>query len=137
MNDEERIKECQKEIRRLRACVREYEEQLENIRNGNCDFVVSEQIFSPQNYLMTVTGKCFVVDGDNDILTIKNILKQEGHEKLKCFSLSELLQAVSEKCNVVLVDCMVCEEKEFTHRLCWFEVKKTKNDRRYVNDTEK
>ena len=56
MNDEERIKEYQKEIRRLRACVREYEEQLENIRNGNCDFVVSEQIFSPQNYLMTVTG---------------------------------------------------------------------------------
>lgn len=126
MNDEERIKECQKEIRRLRTCVREYEEQLENIRNGNCDFVVSEQIFSPQNYLMTVTGKCFVVDGDNDILTIKNILKQEGYEKLKCFSLNELLQAVSEKCNVVLVDCMVCEEKEFTHRLCWFEVEKTK-----------
>ena len=126
MNDEERIIECQKEIRRLRACVREYEEQLENIRNGKCDFVVSEQIFSPQNYLMTVTGKCFVVDGDNDILTIKNILKQEGYEKLKCFSLNELLQAVSEKCNVVLVDCMVCEGKEFMHRLCWFEVEKTK-----------
>ncbi len=32
---------------------------------------------------------------------------------------------------------MVCEEKEFTHRLCWFEVKKAKNDRRYVNDTGK
>ena len=127
MSDDERVLECQKEIRRLRQCVRQYEEELENIQSNIDSCVVSDEIFSPQNYLMVVTGKCFMIDGSDDIATIKSILKQTGNEKLKSFSLNEVFKAASENCRVVLVDCMIYDnnQNKFIHKLQWFEVEKT------------
>lgn len=127
MSDDERVLECQKEIKRLRRCVRQYEEELENIQNSIDGCVASDEIFSPQNYLMAVTGKCFMIDGDDDVATIKSILKQTGYEKLKSFSLNEVYRAALENCRVVLVDCMVYDnnQNKFTHKLQWFEVNKT------------
>lgn len=127
MTDDERILECQKEIKRLRQCVRQYEDELENIRKNIDSCVASDEIFSPQNYLMVVTGNCFMIDENDDIATIKNILKQTGNEKLKSFSLNEVYKAALENCRIVLVDCMVYDnnQNKFLHKLQWFEVNKT------------
>lgn len=127
MSDDERVLVCQKEINRLRQCVRQYEEDLENIRLNIDSCVVSDEIFSPQNYLMVVTGKCFVIDGNDDIAAIKNILKQTGNENLKSFSLNEVYKAAIENCRMVLVGCMIYDnsQNKFMHKLQWFEVNKT------------
>lgn len=126
MSDDERVLVCQKEIKQLRQCVRQYEEELENIQSNIDSCVVSDEIFSPQNYLMVVTGKCFMTHGRDDIATIKSILKQTGNEKLKSFSLNEVFKAASENCRVVLVDCMIYDnaQNKFIHKLQWFEVNK-------------
>lgn len=29
--------------------------------------VKSEKIYSPQNYLEAVTGKCYIIEGENDV----------------------------------------------------------------------
>lgn len=126
MYDDERVLVCQNEIKRLRQCVRQYEEELENIQSNIDSCVVSDEIFSPQNYLMVVTGKCFIVNGSDDIAIIKSILKQTGNEKLKSFSLNEIFKAASGNCRVVLVDCMIYDDAQnkFIHKLQWFEVNK-------------
>jgi hypothetical protein len=36
--------------------------------------VKSERIYSPQNYLMAVTGKCYIHNGENDIEFIQELL---------------------------------------------------------------
>ena len=127
MTDDERILECQKEIKRLRQCVRQYEAELENIQNNIDSCMASDEIFSPQNYLMAVTGKCFMIDGDDDIAAIKNILKQTDNEKLRNFSLNQVFKAAVENCRIVLVDCMIYDnsQNKFMHKLQWFEVNKT------------
>ena len=85
--------------------------------------VKSENIYSPQNYLMTVTGKCYIVRGENDIKFIQSILMDEDLV-LWDYSLSEIDHIVENNLNVVLVDCMVVNEEtdKFEHQYRWFEV---------------
>lgn len=85
--------------------------------------VKSEHIYSPQNYLELVTGKCYVVKGDNDIETIESILKENGYN-LRNYPLSEIDSIVENNLGVVLVDCMVWNDEinEFEHSYRWFEV---------------
>lgn len=87
--------------------------------------VKSEHIYSPQGYLDAVTGKCYVVAGDNDIEFMENILKRNGlADELWNYPLSEIDHIVENELNVVLVDCMVVNEvtDEFEHVYRWFEV---------------
>lgn len=85
--------------------------------------VKSEQIYSPQNYLVAVTGDCYVVRGDNDIEEIEIILDDYGY-CLWNYPLSEIDHIVENNLNVVLVDCMVYdnETNEYKHVYRWFEV---------------
>ena len=86
--------------------------------------VKSEKLFSPQSYLDSVTGKCYVVDGDDDIEFINDALCANGYDSLWDYPLSEIDVIVESGFDVVLVDCMVYDEdaKEFKHELRWFEV---------------
>ena len=87
--------------------------------------VKSEKIYSPQNYLELVTGKCFIIDGDNDVEFIEKILKKEC-ESMWSYPLSEINHIVSEGLDVVLVDCMIYNEnsREFEHVYRWFAAPK-------------
>lgn len=87
--------------------------------------VKSEQIYSPQSYLEAVTGKCYIINGDNDMELIQEILVENGYtDELWDYPLSEIGHIVENELNVVLVDCMVYNEdkKEFEHVYRWFEV---------------
>lgn len=85
--------------------------------------VKSEKLYSPQNYLEAVTGKCYIVSGEDDIALIQEILEENGYE-LWDYPLSEINHIVKNELNVVLVDCMVVnsETDQFEHIYRWFEV---------------
>ena len=84
--------------------------------------VKSERIYSPQQYLMALTGNCYAIRGVNDIETIQSILEDHGFN-LWDYPMSEIDHIVENNLNVVLVDCMVSNEKcEFEHQYRWFEV---------------
>ena len=85
--------------------------------------VKSEKIYSPQEYLELVTDNCYIVRGDNDIEEIEKILKNANY-CLWNYPLTEIEHIVESKLNVVLVDCMVYneKEKEYEHVYRWFEV---------------
>ena len=86
--------------------------------------VKSEKLFSPQFYLESVTGVCYVVNGDDDIEFIDNALQHNGYDSLWNYPLSEIDIIVEGGIGVVLVDCMVYDSgaREFNHELRWFEV---------------
>lgn len=86
--------------------------------------VKSERIYSPQNYLEEVTGKCYIVSGEDDIGFIEAVLEENGCDELWNYPLSEIDHIVENNLNVVLVDCMVVNEEtdEFEHIYRWFEV---------------
>ena len=87
--------------------------------------VKSDKLYSPENYLEAVTGKYFIVRGDDDIAEIEAILDRHGYrDELWNYPLSEINHIVENDIGVVLVDCMVYNEdkKEFEHEYRWFEV---------------
>lgn len=86
--------------------------------------VKSNELFSPQNYLHSVTGLCYIINGDNDIAFIESVLSHKGYGNLWNYPLSEIDHIVENDINVVLVDCMMYdkEAQEFKHELRWFEV---------------
>lgn len=86
--------------------------------------VRSEKIYSPQAYLEAVTGKCYVISGEDDVEFIGIVLAQNDLTELWDFPLSEIDHIVKNKLNVVLVDCMVVNEEtdQFEHVYRWFEV---------------
>lgn len=85
--------------------------------------VKSEKIYSPQNYLEIVTGKCYIISGENDVEFIEKILEKE-YDSVWSYPLSEIDHIVENDLNVVLVDCMVVnsETDNFEHVYRWFEV---------------
>lgn len=100
--------------------------------------VKSEQIYSPQSYLEAVTGKCYIINGEDDVEFIRNILAENDLAALWDFPLSEIDHIVENELDVVLVDCMVVNEEtdEFEHIYRWFEVpedfKEEYNDEEYT-----
>lgn len=87
--------------------------------------VKSDKLYSPENYLEAVTGKYFIVRGDDDITEIEAILDKCGYrDELWNYPLSEIEHISENDIDVVLVDCMVYNEdkKEFEHVYRWFEV---------------
>lgn len=87
--------------------------------------VKSKRIYSPQNYLEAVTGKCYIIDEENDVQFIQEVLVQNGYtDTIWDYPLSEIEHIVENNLNVVLVDCMVVnpETDKFEHEYRWFEV---------------
>ena len=85
--------------------------------------VKSEKIYSPQRYLETITGKYYIIRGEDDIEFIEGAIAHEGIE-LWNYPMSEIDHIVENNLNVVLVDCMVVNEDtdQFEHQYRWFEV---------------
>ena len=85
--------------------------------------VKSEKIYSPQRYLVAVTDKCYIINGEDDIATIHEILAENGIEMWD-YPLSEIDHIVENKLNVVLVECLVMNEEtdSFENEYRWFEV---------------
>ena len=85
--------------------------------------VKSDYFLSPQEYLEIVTGKTFIISGDNDCEYIERQLEKEGLSKLWSFPLSELTEAANSDIDIVLVDCMYEDENDgYCHTLRWFEL---------------
>lgn len=87
--------------------------------------VKSEKIYSPQNYLEAVTGKGYIISGEDDVELIQEILVENGYrDELWDYPMSEIAHIVENDLNVVLVDCMVVnpETDKFEHQYRWFEV---------------
>ena len=82
-----------------------------------------DKVYTPQEYLERVTGKCYAVLGDNDANEISRILKNLGVE-LWDYPLSEIEHIVQNAINVVLVECMMWDDKEYEYRkeYRWFEL---------------
>lgn len=98
--------------------------------------VKSEKIYSPQNYLEAVTGKCYIIDGEDDIELIREVLVANGHiDDLWDYPMSEIDHIVENQLNVVLVDCMVVNEETdmFEHIYRWFEVPEDFKEDGYEN----
>lgn len=85
--------------------------------------VKSEKVFSPQEYLELVTGKCYIITGDDDVDFIEKTLAKNAR-CLWNYPLNEIDHIVESNLNVVLVECMIWNEDkgEFEHKLRWFEV---------------
>lgn len=83
----------------------------------------SEELYSPQNYLFAVTGRTYVIDGDDDVGTIESILA-ENDVCLWSYPLSEMNYIVENNLNVVLVGCLVWDEYsgDYKRILRFFEV---------------
>lgn len=86
--------------------------------------VKSEKLYSPQNYLESVTGNCYIINGEDDVKFINRVLYENDLDILWNYPLSEIDHIVENGLNVVLVDCMVANEEtdEFEHEYRWFEV---------------
>ena len=86
--------------------------------------VKSEQLYSPQNYLCSVTGLCYIINGDDDVSFIEETLILNNMEEMHHYPLNDINVIVKDNLDVVLVDCMVYDEdiEEYVHRLEWFEV---------------
>lgn len=85
--------------------------------------VKSNKIYSPQNYLMSVTGNCYIVSGDDDVGFIERIL-YENNLELWTYPLSEIDHIVENELNVILVECMTYNEdaQEYGYEYRWCEV---------------
>lgn len=85
--------------------------------------IVSERLYTPQKYLELITDKCYIIKGTNDVETIEVILEDLGY-CLWSHALTEIGYVLEEELDVVLVDCMVYNEKteEYEHVYRWFEI---------------
>lgn len=89
--------------------------------------VKSKNIFSPQNYVYAVTGKCYVMDYDDIVDDIHRLLKQNNAESdespLWDYPLDEIDHIVENNINVVLVDVSgFGDDNEWNVEYRWFEV---------------
>ena len=89
--------------------------------------VVTNKLYSPQEFVEVLTGKYYIIDGDNDIDEIHELLCQNGVESeenpLWDYPLNEIDHIALNDINVVLVDVMIInDDDEFEHELRWFEI---------------
>ena len=89
--------------------------------------VVTNKLYTPQEFVEILTGKYYIIDGDDDIEDIHALLIHEGVESeenpLWDYPLNEIDHIVLNDINVVLVDVMVInDDDEFEHELRWFEI---------------
>ena len=85
--------------------------------------IVSEEIYSPQSFLETMTGNCYITPNDspiNDVAFIERVLDEEFGKGL--YSSHEFTDIEEVDGPVVLVSCMVEENGDLKRFLRWFEV---------------
>lgn len=88
--------------------------------------VKSKGIYSPQNFVDALTGKCYIFDCDNTAKEIHDLLRQNKVETKKKplfdFQLDEIEHIVKYGINVVLVDVSGFKGDEWVQEYRWFEV---------------
>lgn len=88
--------------------------------------VKSKKIYSPQNFVDALTGKCYIFDCDNTAKEIHDLLRQNKVETKKKplldFQLDEIGNIVERGRNVVLVDVSGFKGDEWVQEYRWFEV---------------
>ncbi len=85
--------------------------------------VMTNKVYSPQQYLRILTDNCYIIKGDNDVETVEVILEELGY-CLWSYPLCEIEHIIENELDVVLVDCMIYnkQKREFVHEYRWFEV---------------
>jgi len=89
--------------------------------------IKSQQMYSPQNFVMELTGMCYIFDYECDIITeIHNLLQKHGIEDDDCplmdYPFTEIDHIVEQKLDVVLVDISGYGPGEWKTEYRWFEV---------------
>lgn len=88
---------------------------------GGVRMKCEDKVYSPQEYLERVTGKCYAVLGDNDAVEIGRITRTLGLD-LWDYRLGDLDQIVQNEINVVLVECLYWDGNEYQKEYRWFEL---------------
>ena len=90
--------------------------------------VVSNKIWSPQKFVEVITGKCYMIDGDDDVGLIGSLLEENGYDSLWDYPFNEVDHIVENGLHVVLVDCLVWDEEvdQYVHEYRWWEVPEDK-----------
>ena len=80
-------------------------------------------IYSPQNYLEAVTGKCYILSGSKPVLKqISGILKANGQPTVS-YPLKKTEKALKRSFPVVLVDCSdFTDDWRLFQEYRWFRV---------------
>lgn len=86
--------------------------------------VKSEKIYSPQNYLLAMTGNCYIYPHDMSVIEfIESVLNDSFEEEYWSYPLSEIDHILENNLNVVLVDCTDIDENgDLKPEYRWFEV---------------
>ena len=88
--------------------------------------VKSKSIYSPQNFVDALTGKCYIFNCENTAKEIHDLLRQNKVETKKKplldFQLDEINNIVERGRNVVLVDVSGFKGDEWVREYRWFEV---------------
>ncbi len=85
--------------------------------------IKAEIIYSPQNYVEAVTGKCYVFKNENTCMEIEKRLEENGFKHLWSFPFTEIDHIVENGLDVVLVSVAGFNEKgQWEERYRWFEV---------------
>lgn len=87
--------------------------------------VLSNDIYSPQNYIETITSNYYVFRNDMTILEgIENLLRLNGYLNIWNYPLTEIDHIVENNLNVVLVDVSDYDIKsgDWVADFRWFEV---------------
>ena len=86
--------------------------------------VVSKKLWTPQTFVEAITGKCYIIEGDDDVGLISRLLEEHGYDNLWDYSIDEIDHIVENGHHVVLVDCMVwyVNSGQYEHEYRWWEV---------------
>ena len=84
--------------------------------------IISRKLWTPQEFVEAFTGECYIIDGDNDSVTIRNILSEHGYPDIWDYLLDEEIPENVHQ--VVLVDCLIWNklDHEYHHTYRWFHI---------------
>lgn len=90
--------------------------------------VASKKLWTPQTLLEAITGKCYVIEGDDDVGLISRLLEENDCANLWDYPMDEIDHIVDNSIPVVLVDCMVYSEEhqQYEHEYRWWQVPEDK-----------
>ena len=89
--------------------------------------VVTKKLYSPQEFVEVLTGKCYIFRSDDDIEEIHDLLRENGLETeeypLWDYSLDAIEHIVEHDIPVVLVGVLVEDDDgKLNQELRWFEI---------------
>lgn len=86
--------------------------------------VISRKLWTPQEYVEAITGKCYIINDDNDSITIRQVLEANGYPNVWDYMLDEINNIPENVRQIVLVDCLIWNEHEgqYVHSYRWFQV---------------